>query len=92
MKIRKTRMGCVIACEHEYTSNVTGKRKVIAICPARFVSQSMPNVVEKQAVAAGWEVVRFPGGKACFCPEHTRKAIAERERAKRQRNEERIWR
>lgn len=91
MNVRTSRMGTVITCSHRYKSNVTGKLKDVGGCVEKFVSASVPSVVEKQAVAAGWKIVRYPGGKECFCPEHTRKAIAERERAKRERNTERVW-
>lgn len=91
MNVRTSRLGTVVTCEHEYSSCVTGKRKVVSTCPATFVSHSMRTVVEKQVVAAGWEIVRFPGGKQCFCPEHTRKAVADRERAKREHTTERVW-
>ncbi len=91
MKIRQTGLGSVIACEHEYTQFIHGKRKSLGTCQEKFISCSVPSVVVKQALAAGWERVRFTGGIQLFCPDHTRKAIADRERAKRERNTERLW-
>lgn len=84
MTLRVERSGAVVTCEHQYSSMATGKRKIISVCDAKFVTFSVGLVALDQAKAAGWEAVRFPGGVQHFCPEHTRKALAERSRAERQ--------
>jgi hypothetical protein len=84
-------MGTVVVCEHQYTSMLTGVRKMIGTCPEIFRTLSVGIVVVEQAKAAGWEFLRSPGGVQHFCPEHTRRAIDERERARRNNQQERIW-
>jgi hypothetical protein len=100
VKIRKTRLGIVVQCDHEYLSprptgdfNPRTPRRVLGPCEIKYVTACTDkSVVAEQLRLAGWERIRSPGGISLFCPDHTRKAIAERERAKRERATERIWR
>lgn len=89
--IRHSPLGSIVVCEHRYKSKVTGQLRDIGACEHRFVSHSERSIVEIQAVAAGWEKKRFPGGIQHFCPDHTERAIAERRRAELFRNTERLW-
>lgn len=91
MTVETSRQGSVVRCEYQYTSKLTGQLKTIGTCTEIFRTFSVGLVVIEQAKAAKWEVVRYPGGVQHFCPEHTRAAVAERERAKRSNQVERIW-
>lgn len=93
MKLRKSRLGSVVQCDHEYFKKAHGQRTVsLGPCEHKFVTACTDKaILQEQLRLAGWERVRFPGGVQLFCPDHTRKAIADRERAKREQATERIW-